>query len=112
MKEDILTIEKIKCEICNHVLGFVDTDNLSVPINGSMFSSLHPGQWPDPFHQSLDWTWIRCPMCRKRPFHKDGEFITNDGRTIIAHSKEPNDKNMEDIIEPLKRKRGRPIVRR
>jgi hypothetical protein len=69
----------LKCEICPHEVATVDTEKLKMPIRGSMFGA--PEVWHiSPFHADVDWQYMRCPMCRKRPFIKEGEFTTADGR--------------------------------
>jgi hypothetical protein len=36
-----------------------------------------PEDWmPNPFHPEVDWRWMRCPMCQKRPFIEEGSFTT------------------------------------
>ncbi len=69
---------KLKCEICPHEVATVDTEKLKMPIAGHMFGP--PEEWiQSPFHADVDWQYMRCPMCRKRPFIVEGEFTTADG---------------------------------
>ena len=65
----------IQCEICLHKLATVET--LALPLTGAMFSP--PDPWmPPPFAPELDWEWMRCPMCGKRPFILEGRFLLYD----------------------------------
>ena len=32
-----------------------------------------------PFPSVLDWMWIRCPFCRKRPFIAEDKIMTTSG---------------------------------
>ncbi len=75
---------KVKCEICGFVLGTVDPDKLKKPLTGAMFDSISPGQFPAPFPPTVDWMWIRCPMCRKRPFQFDDRVVSDAGKVIHA----------------------------
>ena len=65
----------IQCEICLHKLATVES--LALPLTGAMFSP--PDPWmPPPFAPELDWEWMRCPMCGKRPFTQEGRFLLYD----------------------------------
>ena len=75
---------KVKCEICGFVLGTVDPDKLKKPLTGAMFGSISPGQFPAPFPPAVDWMWIRCPMCRKRPFQYDDRVMSANGKIVYA----------------------------
>ena len=73
----------IQCEICLHKLATVET--LALPLTGAMFAP--PDPWmPPPFAPELDWEWMRCPMCGKRPFTQEGRFLLfdQDGYLDIA----------------------------
>mgnify|MGYP001031849389 CR=1 FL=1 len=68
------------CEICGHPLGVFDPDEIASPPDGTMFSSIDPHHdYPAPFASSLDWEWMRCPMCRKRPFKTMDSIKTPQG---------------------------------
>ena len=65
----------LQCEICLHKLATVE--ELALPLTGAMF--LPPDPWmPPPFAPELDWEWMRCPMCGKRPFTAEGRFLLFD----------------------------------
>ena len=73
----------IQCEICLHKLATVETgadhryNELALPLTGTMFAP--PDPWmPPPFAPELDWEWMRCPMCGKRPFTQEGRFLLYD----------------------------------
>jgi hypothetical protein len=74
----------VMCEICKHHVGFIDPDKFHKPLKGDMFTSPRPGQMPDPFPETVDWMWIRCPMCHKRPFQYDDRVMSVDGKVIYA----------------------------
>jgi hypothetical protein len=63
---------RIRCEICQEIIATIDRNTIEAPIEGWMFESpdfIH--QIPDPFHHSLTWETMRCPVCQKRPFFAD-----------------------------------------
>ena len=79
-------IVKLACEICSHEVCTVDTDLLKLPLYGSMFGP--PEDWmPNPFDPSVDWVWMRCPMCQKRPFIKEGHFTTAAGSWLRVNKR-------------------------
>lgn len=68
------------CDICTHRLGLFKADNIRLPIQGYMFSSIDAKhKIPPPFAASLGWMWMRCPMCSKRPFINEHRIKTDDG---------------------------------
>jgi hypothetical protein len=94
---------RIKCEICGFVLGTVDPDKLREPIMGGMFESISPGQFPAPFPVTCEWMWIRCPMCRKRPFQFKDRVVMENGKVLYACRTIPTNRESEtrppDIVE-------------
>lgn len=70
-------IIRIQCEICTHHVANADTARLALPIRGAMFDPPGPG-YPPPFVDDVDWIWMRCPMCAKRPFLEEGRFLLMD----------------------------------
>lgn len=74
----------VVCEICKHHIGFTDPDKLHKPLTGDMFTSPRPGQFPDPFPPTVEWMWIRCPMCHKRPFQYNDRVMAVDSKVIYA----------------------------
>ena len=74
----------VVCEICGHHVAMVDLHTLGLPILGSMFSSPMPGQLPDPFPPEVDWEFMFCPMCRKRPFTRDDRLPLAGGVIDVA----------------------------
>lgn len=68
------------CEICGHRVGHFDPLKISYPVTGDMFTSPDPAhKYPDPFHHSLGWRDMRCPMCHKRPFIQDDRIKIDGG---------------------------------
>ncbi len=94
----------VKCEICGYVLGKTDTNKLKIPIDGSMFESKNPGQYPEPFHPACEWLWLRCPMCNKRPFMSDKFVISESGKVICAILDEPEEEPKKEESASGKRK--------
>jgi hypothetical protein len=85
---------KIKCDICDEIIATADTEDLFQPITGAMFKSPDSFHGMDaPFHLSLTWETMRCPICRIRPFMVDYEIMTTDGAYQIPEKK-------QEIIEP------------
>lgn len=63
-------IVEIYCDICTTKIANAELDSLDFPLRGRMFLSpdvLHEA--PPPFDDpTVDWEWMRCRMCRFRPF--------------------------------------------
>jgi hypothetical protein len=58
----------ILCEICDHKLARAHLPNLKRPLVANMFMPAEPG-FPDPFPDpEMTWEWMKCPMCKTRPF--------------------------------------------
>jgi hypothetical protein len=73
-----LDIQVVVCEVCFEVIGKIDMSTFKPPIHGSMFLAKDKKHgYPKPFHESLAWEDLRCPMCRTRPFHSRN-YIMND----------------------------------
>jgi DNA-directed RNA polymerase subunit RPC12/RpoP len=66
----------VVCQICNQEIART-ADNLDLPLTGDMFVAHRTG-FPPPFFP-VEWEWIRCRYCGKRPFLKKYEFLTTDG---------------------------------
>ncbi len=68
------------CEICKTDLMSFDPERVHLPLRGSMFDTLRLG-WPRPdgMHPDVDWEWMRCPMCRKRPIIEEHRLYVRDG---------------------------------
>jgi len=59
---------KILCEICDHPLARAHLPELRRPLIAAMFYPVEPGfdqPFPDP---DATWQWMKCPMCKARPF--------------------------------------------
>jgi hypothetical protein len=69
------------CEICRQVIGVFDTDVVEHPIRGAMFESKDPKHgFPPPFTSpGLEWTDMRCPYCKRRPFFSKDYIWTTEG---------------------------------
>lgn len=69
----------IVCEICREKIARVweSVGPLTYPMSGGMFQGLAGPVGP--WHQSLGWIDIRCPVCHNRPFILPDRVITVDG---------------------------------
>jgi len=75
---------KILCEICDHPLARAHLPGLSRPLIASMFSPIEAGHsdpFPDP---NMTWEWMKCPMCKTRPF-----IITEEQASQAVEGKWP-----------------------
>ena len=71
------------CEICREDLARFQVDDVYHPVNGGMFTTLHPEReyplpWPSPA-ELIDWEAMRCPFCRYRPMSQEKRLLTNEG---------------------------------
>jgi len=72
-------MKQLVCEICKEVIGQFEPDEVTIPIDATMFKSKLPERGlPAPFPGSIDWRWMKCPHCGKRPFIFDAE-VDRDG---------------------------------
>lgn len=79
---------KIRCEICQELIGTVDPLLISHPYTGKDFFSIDPAHdIPAPFHPILTWEHMRCPYGPHRPFVspdrlllESGEYLNLNGR--------------------------------
>jgi len=73
----------LKCEICFEIIGSFDPEKINLPIRAELFQSKDParGEPPPPFaHQpGMEWEFLRCPICRKRPFLTEESVMTPKG---------------------------------
>lgn len=69
---------KLQCEVCTHEVAKLDPSKASLPIRGAMFTGPEENM-PCPFPDDVDWQWMKCPMCGRRPFLQEGQFTTADG---------------------------------
>jgi hypothetical protein len=73
-------IINVQCEVCKEHIGKIDIANLVPPLKGSdFFAKNQKNGYPPPFHPSLTWEDLRCPMCRKRPFYQRCSVIDMEG---------------------------------
>ena len=72
-------MKQLVCEICKEIIGKFEPDEVTIPIDATMFKSKLPERGlPAPFPGSIDWRWMKCPHCGKRPFIFDAE-VDRDG---------------------------------
>lgn len=77
IKKKMLTL---KCELCSAEIGLFDPEVVRFPIKGHMFESIDERHgFPPPFHPSMTWEEMRCPMCRYRPFYTKDSILTTEG---------------------------------
>jgi len=63
---------RVRCEICQEVIGTIDRNTIEAPIMGRMFTSADPFHgFSAPFPDELEWEAMRCPHCRTRPFYAE-----------------------------------------
>jgi hypothetical protein len=95
---------RIRCEMCQEIIATIDRNTIEAPIFGSMFESPDTAHGiPAPFHESLEWEAMRCPICRTRPFIADDPetaviILLENHEHITARPKEklPVDEIRED----------------
>lgn len=79
---------KVRCEICQELIGVIDPLLIAYPYTGKDFQSVDPAHGvPPPFHASLDWEFMRCPYGNHRPWTlpdrlllETGEYLELSGR--------------------------------
>ena len=69
----------IICEICDKHIATAKKKDLSVPLTGHMFGPPLPDRMVHSLLADVEWEYIRCPMCNKRPFIRDDEVMTPYG---------------------------------
>lgn len=71
---------KVRCEICNELIGTVDTLLIEAPFTGKDFGSIDPAHGvPQPFHNILTWVDMRCPYGPHRPFVSPDRILLEGG---------------------------------
>ena len=86
------------CETCTAELAKIDEENLCQPITGAMLLPITP-QHMDIFDDSLEWLYIKCPMCGYRPFELPDKIKTDKGYIDVPKS--------IAILEPKRKKKNR-----
>ena len=69
----------IICEIYDEHIATAKKKDLSVPLTGHMFGPPLPDRMVHSLLADVEWEYIRCPMCNKRPFIRDDEVMTPYG---------------------------------
>ena len=83
-----IDIQLVQCEVCREIIGKIDIANFKPPLHGSMFLAKDVKHgYPLPFHFSLSWVELRCPVCRKRPFYSKN-YITNEKGEQMGYTHE------------------------
>lgn len=82
-KEHPFEIAKVKCEICGNIIARCRVDqllerDLSEGFRGSDFMPVKP-DWPFQWPNRIDWIWMKCPYCKKRPFYYKAMFTDENG---------------------------------
>jgi len=90
----------VVCQICKMEIAETSTDELSVPITGSMFHP-HRAGFPEPFPGGPDWMYMRCRYCRTRPFLRDDEVLTTDGLIDVNEEKRKDPALLINVLEPI-----------
>ena len=70
---------KVYCQVCNELIATTDANILSVPVTGDMFRPPYPDRMKEMLFAGVDWEFMRCPMCHKRPLLTDRAILTADG---------------------------------
>ena len=89
-----MKLHTILCEICDEPIARAQLSKLARPLTGDMFESLGEG-YDNPFWGNVPWEWMRCPMCRYRPFvvtEEQGQRASAnewDGPEVVKTSKGP-----------------------
>ena len=80
---------KLICRVCKYEIATISKDT-RIPVKGAMFHSKDPKHgFPPPWSPVVEWQYMYCPLCKKRPFldPADGGNIfidTDEGRKIIT----------------------------
>ena len=75
---------KILCEICDHPLARAHLPNLRRPLVANMFEPVEAG-YPFPFpDENMTWEWMKCPMCKVRPF-----IVSEEEASLAVEGKWP-----------------------
>ena len=77
----------IVCQICKNEIA--EADDLSYPLRGGMFRPHRTG-FPPPFFD-VEWEWIKCRYCKKRPFLERNQVLTTEG---IVYLDETTDESL------------------
>lgn len=71
---------QVKCEICQEIIGNIDTGIVRYPLTGNMFLSKDPWHGvPPPFPGDVRWEDFRCPYCRHNPIIDTHQILTSAG---------------------------------
>jgi hypothetical protein len=92
-----MSVVKIKCEICQEIIGTADLDTLRRPMTGAMFGTHDPWHGvPPPFDPSLSWEDLRCPQGgQHRPFLTQDHVLTADGQLLEVPPFEEQDHSVK-----------------
>ena len=78
--DEEFSIELVKCEVCQEIIGKIELSQFKPPLHGSMFYAKNKkNDYPPPFHPTLSWEDLRCPYCKKRPFYSRNFIINEKG---------------------------------
>ena len=76
--DDEFKIEFVKCEICFEIIGRVDLVDFEAPMSGKMFlSKSAKHDYPPPFIGDVEWQFMQCPYCHRRPFVHQHKFLND-----------------------------------
>ena len=76
------------CDICGYKIAKIDTENIEFPMKGKMFESPYPAyKIPPPFYPDAEFIYMKCPICRNRPFFSDRLILTNLGKLDLKTGK-------------------------
>jgi len=89
----------IICEICEEHIATAKKKDLSVPLTGHMFGPPLPDRMVHSLLADVEWEYIRCPMCNKRPFIRDDEVMTPYGTYRIPPSLPELIKLADSLVE-------------
>ena len=90
-------ILEVFCETCNGEYGIrtgpvalVDTDELSLPLMGSMFKSIDEAHgYPAPFNPRAEWEHLNCPTCGFRAIKHKDRVLTKNGHYVVGSKEIP-----------------------
>lgn len=94
---------KVRCEICNELIGTVDTLLIEAPFTGKDFGSIDPAHGvPQPFHNILTWVDMRCPYGPHRPFLSPNRLLLEGGQYLELNGRgSPPSPSAEDGVAGL-----------
>jgi len=82
----------ILCEICDHPIARAHLPELKRPLVAHMFAPAESGfqaPFPDP---NMTWEWMKCPMCKVRPF-----LVSEEQSALAVDGKWPGPEQVKTL---------------